>query len=153
MLINNFCVNFVTKCLNKIALTDNTYISMPDVDIDLLKSHGNSVTSKILEGMTFLFFCSINSANYMSCWLNATLRDSILVKAIGFVTVSGNLLCQLADHLLQFLVLKDLTVSYRPKYEQIFKRNCTFFDSNKFKRKINQIDWKTLFDIHDMNMF
>ena len=56
MLVNNFCVNFLTECLNKIALTDNTYISMPDVDIDLLKSHGNSVTSKNLEGIIFCFF-------------------------------------------------------------------------------------------------
>ena len=45
------------------------------------------------------------------------------MNSVEFVTVSGNLLCQLADHLLQFLVLKDFRVLYRPKHEQIFKRN------------------------------
>ena len=74
------------------------------------------------------------------------------MNSVEFVTVSGNLLCQLADHLLQFLVLKDFRVSYRPKHEQIFKRNYRFFNNNEFKNEINQIDWKTLFDSHDMNL-
>ena len=82
---------------------------------------------------------------------SATLIDNIFMNSVEFVTVSGNLLCQLADHLLQFLVLKDFRVSYRPKHEQIFKRYYKFFNNNEFKNKINQIDWKTLFDSHDMN--
>ena len=73
------------------------------------------------------------------------------MNAVEFVTVSGNLLCQLADHLLQFLVLKDFRVSYRTKHEQIFKRNHRFFNSNEFKNEINQIDGKTLFDSNDIN--
>ena len=75
------------------------------------------------------------------------LIDNIFVNSVEFVTVSGNLLCQLADHLLQFFVLKDFRVSYRPKHQQIFKRYYTFFNNNKFKNEINQIDWKTLFDM------
>ena len=81
------------------------------------------------------------------------LIDNIFMNCLEFITVSGNLLCQLADHLLQFLVLKDFRVSYRPKHEQIFKRNYRFFNNNEFKNEINQIDWKTLFYSHDMNMF
>ena len=83
---------------------------------------------------------------------SATLIDNIFVNSVEFVTVSGNLLCQLADHLLQFLVLKDFRVSYMPKHEQIFKRNYRFFNNNEFKNEINQIEWKTLFDSHDMNL-
>ena len=82
---------------------------------------------------------------------SATLIDNIFMNSVEFVTVSSNLLCQPADHLLQLLVLKDFRVSYRPKHEQIFKRNYRFFNNNEFKNKINQIDWKTLFDSHDMN--
>ena len=46
----------------------------------------------------------------------------------------------------------DLWVSYRPKDEQILKHNYTFFSNNELKNEINQIDWKTLFDNHDMNL-
>ena len=53
---------------------------------------------------------------------------------------------------MQFLVLKDFRVSYRPKHEQIFKRNYGFFNNNEFKNEVNQIDWKALFDSHDMNL-
>ena len=74
------------------------------------------------------------------------------MNSVEFVTVSGNLLCQLADHLLQFLVLKDFRVSHRPKHEQIFKLNYTFLNNNELKNEIDQIDWKTLFDSHDINL-
>ena len=70
---------------------------------------------------------------------------NIFMNSVEFVTVSSNLLCQLVDHLLQFFVLKDFRVSYRPKHEQIFKCNYRSFNNNEFKNEINQIDWKTLF--------
>ena len=82
----------------------------------------------------------------------ATLIDNIFMNSVEFVTVSSNLLCQLVDHLLQFFVLKDFRVSYRPKYEQIFKRNYRSFKNNEFKNEINQIDWKTLFGSPDINL-
>ena len=107
---------------------------------------------KVFRSNDFLFFCSLYSATYTCCWFIATLIDNTFMNSVEFVTVSGNLLCQLADHLLQFLVLKDFRVSYRPKHEQIFKRNYRFFNNNEFKNEINQIDWKTLFDSHDMNL-
>ena len=74
------------------------------------------------------------------------------INFIEFVFVSSNLLCQLADHLLPFLALKDFRVSCRPKHEQIFK-HYTFFNNSEFKDKIDQIGWTTLFDSHDMNLY
>ena len=74
------------------------------------------------------------------------------MNSVEFVTVSDNLLCQLADHILQFVVLKDFTVSYRPKHKQICKSNYRFFNNNEFKNEINEIYWKTFFDSYDMNL-
>ena len=82
----------------------------------------------------------------------ATLIDNIFMNSVEFVTVSSNLLCQLVDDLLQFFVLKDFRVSYRPKHKQIFKRNYRSFNNNEFKNEINQIDWKTLFGSRDINL-
>ena len=107
---------------------------------------------EVTKVMTSCFFCSLYSATSMCCWFIRKLVDNIFMNSVEFVTVSGNLLCQLADHLLQFLVLKDFRVSYMPKHEQIFKRNYRFFNNNEFKNEINQIEWKTLFDSHDMNL-
>ena len=64
------------------------------------------------------------------CWFIRKLIDNIFMNSLKFVTVAGNLLCQLADHLLQFLVLKDFRVSYRLKHQQIFK-NVTMHFSMK----------------------
>ena len=106
---------------------------------------------KVFRSNDFLFLVPYVQQPARVVGSPATLIDNIFMNSVEFVTVSGNLLCQLADHLLQFLVLKDFRVSYRPKHEQIFKRNYRFFNNNEFKNKINQIDWKTLFDSHDMN--
>ena len=152
MPINDFCDNFVIECLNKIALLDNTCILMGDFNINLLKSNPNNVAPNFLEVMTSCFFVPYIQEPTRVVRSFATLIDNILMNSVEFVTVSGNLLCQLADHLFQFLVLKDFRVSYRPKHEQIFKRNYRFFNNNEFKNEINQIEWKTLFDSHDMNL-
>ena len=145
MPINDFCDNFLIECLNKIALLDNTCILMGDFNIDLLKSNAKNVTSKFFEVVTSCFFAPYIQRPTRVVGACAALIDNIFMNSVEFVTVSGNLLCQLADHLLQFLVLKDFRVSYRPKHEQIFKRNYRFFNNNEFKNEINQIDWKTLF--------
>ena len=107
---------------------------------------------EVTKVMTSCFFCSLYSATSMCCWLIRKLVDNIFMNSVEFVTVSGNLLCQLADHLLQFLILKDFRVCYWLKHEQIFKGNYAFFNSNEFKNEINQIDSKTVFYSHDMNL-
>ena len=152
MPINDFCHNFLIECLNKIAFLDNTFILMGDFNIDLLKSNVNNVSSKFLEAMASCFFVPYIQQPTRVVGSSATLIDKIFMNSVEFVTVSGNLLCQLADHLLQFLVLKDFRVLYRPKHEQIFKRNYRSFNNNEFKNGINQINRKTLFDSHDMNL-
>ena len=122
MPINDFCDNFVTACLNKIALLDNTCILMGDFNINLLKSNPNNVAPNFLEVMTSCFFVPYIQEPTCVVRSFATLIDNIFMNSVEFVTVLGNLLCQLADHLLQFVVLKDFRVSCRPKHEQIFKR-------------------------------
>ena len=136
MPVNDFCYNFLIECLNKIALLDNTCILMGDFNFDLLKSNANNVTSKFLEVMTSCFFVPYIQQPTRVVGSSATLIDNILMNSVEFATVSGNVLCQPADHLLKFLFLKDFRVSYRPKYEQIFKSDYRFFNNNELKTKL-----------------
>ena len=124
------------------VLLDNTCVLMGDFNIDLHKSHANNVTPKFLEVMTSCFFVPYIQQPTHAVGSSAALIDNIFMNSVEFITVSGNLLRQLADHLLQFLVLNDFRVSYRPKHKQIFKRNYRFFNSNEFKNENNQLDWK-----------
>ena len=113
---------------------------MGDINIDLLKLHANNVTSKFLEVMTSCFFVPYIQQPACVVGSSATLVDNIFMNCVEFVTASGNLLCQLADHLLQFFVLKDFRVSYRSKHEQIFEHSYRFFNNNEFKNEINLIN-------------
>ena len=107
MQINDFCDIILFECLNKIALFYNTCILMGDFNIDLRKSYTNNVTSK-LEVMTSCFFLPYIQQPTRVVGSSATLIDNIFMDSVEFIT--GNLLCQLADHLLQFLVLKDFRI-------------------------------------------
>ena len=84
---------------------------MGDFMINLLKLHANNVTSKFLEVISTCFFVSYIQQPTRVVGSSATLIDNIFMYSVEFVTVSGNVLCQLADYQLQLLVLKDLRVS------------------------------------------
>ena len=127
---NDFCDNFLIECLNKIALLDNTYKLMGHFNVYLLNSHTNNVTLKFLEVMT-------------SCFCFPYIQQPTRVVGscttfIGNIFMNSLELCQLDDHLLKFLVLKDFRVSYESKHEQIFKRNYTFLVTMNLKMKLTK---------------
>ena len=84
---------------------------MGGFNIGLLKSYATNVTSKFLEVMTSCFFVHYTQQPTRVAGPSATTIDNIFINSVEFATVSGNLLCELTDHLLQFLVLKDFGVS------------------------------------------
>ena len=84
---------------------------MGHFNIDLLKSHANNVTSNVSEVITCFFVSYIQQPTHV-VGSSATTTDNIFMNSVAFITISGNLVCQLGDHLLQFLVLKDFRVSY-----------------------------------------
>ena len=96
---------------------------MGHFDIDLLNLHANNVTSTFLEVITSCFFTPHNQQSIRVIGSSTILINNIFMESIEFLTFSCNLLCQLADYLLQFLVLKDFRVSCKPKYEQISEHN------------------------------
>ena len=119
MQINDFYDNFLVEYLNKIALLDNTCILMGDFNIDLLKSNANNVTSKFLEVMTSCLSIPYIQQPTRVFGSSATLIDNIFMNSVEFVTVSSNLLCQPADHLLQLLVLEYLTGQNMNRYSNV----------------------------------
>ena len=111
---------------------------MGHFNVYLLNSHTNNVTLKFLEVMTSCFcFPYIQQPTRVvgSC---TTFIGNIFMNSLEFFTVSSNLLCQLDDHLLKFLVLKDFRVSYESKHEQIFKCNYTFLITMNLKTKLTK---------------
>ena len=78
---------------------------MDDFNIDLVKSHAKNVASKFLEVMTSSFFVPYIQQPAGVVDSSATHIDNIIMNFFEFAPVSGNLLYQLADHLLQFLAV------------------------------------------------
>ena len=68
---------------------------MGDFNIDLLKSHANNVNSKFLEVMASCFYVLYIQQTTHVVGSSATLIENIFMNFLEFVTVSGNLLCQL----------------------------------------------------------
>ena len=79
------------------------WILMGDFDIDLLKLRANNVTSMFLEVITSCFFIPHIQQSMRVIGSSIILINNIFMESLEFLTFSGNLLCLLADHLLQFL--------------------------------------------------
>ena len=82
-----------------------------------------------------------------------SLIDNIFLDTIDYPSKSGNLKIQLADHLLQFVLLEDFFQPSFRKNRNIKERNFKHFNEREFKETIDSIDVYNLLqlNINDSN--
>ena len=78
-----------------------------------------------------------------------SLIDNIFLDTIDYPSKSGNLKIQLADHLLQFVLLEDFFQPSFRKNHNIKERNLKNFNEREFKETINSID---VYNLLQLNM-
>ena len=149
--INDFCDNYITDLLNHISHIDKPCILMGDFNIDLLKSNSNNATAKFLEIMNSSFFLPFIQKPSRVTDFSAILIDNIFMNTLDYETISGNILCQIADHLLQFLILSKFEYRQNTSNSNTMKRNFTFFNNDEFRNEIKQINWNNIFETDDLD--
>ena len=84
-----------------------------------------------------------------------TLIDNILINSLEYKSTSGNMLIEIADHLLQFLVLEGFLRERKLPKDNIFKRDLSKFSLSEFEEVvINGLNWNETCQIekHDANL-
>ena len=151
MSVNEFVDDFLSETLTKINSENKKCIFMGDFNIDLLRSNTNNATSYFLDTLNSFFFIPQIIQPTRLAKTSKTLIDNIFFNSIEYETISGNFLVQIADHLIQYLVLKDFSFSTKKKPVKTYRRDFRFFNDNEFREELKLIEWKNILKLEDVN--
>ena len=109
-------------------------------------------------GLLAFFYNTLTSHHYSPFVLqptrlrSKTLIDNILFNSLEYQSNSGNLLVELSDHLIQFLVLEGFVKELKPPKIDLFKRDLKFFNEREFKAEvIDKVDWNNTCKLNQNN--
>ena len=145
--INQFSDDHLEPLLNKIALENKECIIMGDLNINLLKTDNNSAYDNFYN--TFL------SNNYSPFVLqptrlrSKTLIDNIFFNSLKYDSYSGNLLVEISDHLIQYLILENFHQPSKIPPKTIHKRDFRNFNEREFNEEvIHKTNWDHVCQVH-----
>ena len=138
--VHDFITKYLEPNLIKINKERKECALMGDFNIDLLKSNNNNSAND--------FFNTMSSYFYTPYILQPTrLRskkviDNIFLNSLEYSSISGNILCELSDHLVQFLILEGFSKEHNLPKINIFKRDMSKFSDHEFEETvINGVNW------------
>ena len=118
---------------------------MGDFNVDLLKLEIENSVSYFFNNMSSHYFAPyILQPTRLS---SKTLIDNILFNSLEYHSNSGNLLYELSDHLIQFLILEGFVKERGIPDMNIYKRDMSNFNEREFEELIIQGEnWDRLCD-------
>ena len=117
---------------------------MGDFNVNLLNTTGgDNAASKFYNNMTSYFFTPyILQPTRLT---SKTLVDNIFFNSLEYHSYSGNLLYELSDHLIQFLVLEGFVTERSLPESLMFKKDYKQFNEREFEELvINGLDWEEI---------
>ena len=114
---------------------------MADFNINLLKSSTDNEPNLFFNSLSSLFFTPYilqpTRLHYN------TLIDNIFFNSLEYLSNSGNLLIEISDHLIQFLILEGFVTETALPETNLFKRDVRNFNEREFHGEIvNKINWE-----------
>ena len=79
--------------------------------------------------------------------LSKSLIDNILFNYLEYQSNSGNLLIEISDHLIQFLILEGFVKERVLPKVNLFKRDFRNFSEREFKEAVNNMNWDLICDM------
>jgi len=123
---------------------------MGDFNINLLKIDTNVAVNDFFNTMSSSFFTPfvLQPTRLQS----KTLIDNIFFNSLEYLTNSGNLLIELSDHLIQFLLIEGYVKKRAVPVVNHYKRDFKHFNEREFEQEvINKINWEHVCNIKQGN--
>jgi exonuclease III len=141
--IREFSAENFEPILNKINKEKKECALMGDFNVDLISSTGNNAASEFFNTMSSYFYTPfiLQPTRLRS----KTLIDNIFMNSLEYTATSGNILRELSDHLVQFLILEGFSKERSLPDTNIFKRDMTNFCDREFEDAvINGLNWEEI---------
>jgi uncharacterized protein (DUF2249 family) len=112
---------------------------MGNFNINFLNYETHPVTDASIDTLGFYYFHPQILKPTRITDHAATLIDNIFFNSLEHLTLSGNVVSDISDHLPNFLINK---ISELPNNNlKLFKRNYSNFDKELFEVDVSNIDW------------
>ena len=141
--LKDFNEQYIQPIIHKISQEKKECALMGDFNVDFLKSVGNNAAS--------MFYNSLQSYFYTPYILqptrlkSKTLIDNIFFNSLDYHSYSGNLLFELSDHLIQFVILEGYVKERSLLDVKITKRDFRDFNEREFEEVvINGVNWEEI---------
>ena len=119
---------------------------MGDLNINILKINSNTAYDHL-----FNTFLSNNYSPFVlqpSRLISKTLIDNIYFNSLKYNSHSGNLLVQISDHLMQYLVLENFYKPPKIPKKDLYKRDFKNFNEWEFNEEvIHKINWDSVCEL------
>ena len=76
-----------------------------------------------------------------------TLIDNIFFNSLEYPSLSGNLLIEISDHLIQFLILEGFMKEISLPETNLYRRDFSNFDEREFEEVIPNMNWENICDL------
>ena len=142
--LSDFTNLHLEPILEKISLEKKDCALMGDFNVDLIKSNVRNKANEFYNTFTSYFFSPF--ILHPSRLASKSLIDNIFFNSLEYSSISGNILFELSDHLIQFLVLEDFKrCCDMPVPPNLWKRDFSNFNEREFEEMvINGTDWNAL---------
>ena len=81
-----------------------------------------------------------------------TLIDNIFFISLEYCSHCGNLLIEISDHLLQFLILDGFVKEKAIPEINLYKRDIRNFNKDEFSRDVSDMDWENMVKLKDQDV-
>ena len=141
--IREFTADNLEPILSKINKEKKECALMGDFNVDLITSNGNNAASEFFNTLSSYFYTPfiLQPTRLRS----KTLIDNIFLNSLEYAATSGNILRELSDHLVQFLILEGFSKERSLPETNIFKRDMSKFCDREFEEVvINGLNWEEI---------
>ena len=143
--------DYLSGAIDKISKENKYCILMGDININLLNFESHTATEDLINSLgTYCFQPHILKPTRITDH-SATLIDNIFFNSIEHHTISGNLLCDLTDHLPNFLIINKFScVSNKI---DIYRRDYSRFNESELITEVQSINWEDVLpsDVNNVN--
>ena len=131
--------------LQRISLEKKQCVLMGDFNVDLLKTDTHNDSNLFYNNLSSYFFTPyvLQPTRLHS----KTLIDNIFFNSLEFTSNSGNLLIEISDHLIQFLILEGFAKEINLPEINLVKRDLRNFNEREFEEIVLNMNWEEICDL------
>ena len=137
-------LNLIDNLLRKVTKERKSVFLMGDVYLNLLNYETHSDTNDFINSVISYSLLPYNLHPTRVTEHSATVIDNIFSNTTDCESTSGNILCQISDNFLQFIIVEKCSINY--KSCSFAKRDHSNFNGDDFVDDYSSLDLNRLHD-------